>query len=184
MNRLQHYLSMIIFTASFALGVQIPNFVDQYGKRVDAHLIEASNMFAGYQALADVQQGGDVNALILKHETSDDLTFRAEAMLIRNLRSNIGQYRAEIIALNQSLWQGISHIVLNGSPSLRQETIENYSVNLPLNLDALTYGFVVAILLCVIWEFLLMILGVSFGIRGRRRRAHQQKSQAAQSYRR
>ena len=174
---------MIIFTAGFALGVQIPNFVDQYGKRVDAHLIEASNMFAGYQALADVQQGGDINALILKHESSDDLTFRAEALLIRDLRSNIRQYRAEIIALNQSLWQGVRHIALNGSPSLRQETIENYSVNLPLNLDALTYGFIVAILLCVIWEFLLIILGAIFGVTGRRRRSHQQKSRTAQSYR-
>ena len=183
MNRLQHYLSMIIFTAGFALGVQIPNFVDQYGKRVDAHLIEASNMFAGYQALADVRQGGDINALILKHESSDDLTFRAEALLIRDLRSNIRQYRAEIIALNRDLWKGISHIVLNGSPSLRQETIENYSVNLPLNFDALTYGFIIAILLCVIWEFLLMILGALFGIPRRRRRSHQQKSRAAQSYR-
>ena len=33
-------------------------------------------------------------------------------------------------------------------------------------------------------KFLLMILGTSFGIAGRRRRVHQQKLQAAQSYRR
>ena len=158
MNRVQHYISLVIFTAGFAFGVQIPNFIDQYSKRVDAHLIEATSLFSGYQALANDQQNGDINALILKHENSNDATFRAEAALIRGLQSNIVRYQEEGTALAAGIWPGLIHIALKGSAALRQETINSYSANLPLNFDAMTCGFIMAILFCILWELVLLAL--------------------------
>lgn len=158
MSRVQHYLSLVVFTAGFILGVQIPNFIDQYNKRVDAHLIEATNLFSGYQALANDQQGGDINALILKHETSSDATFRAEAALIRGLQSNIERYQEEAAALVSGIWPGLIHIALKGSAALRQETINSYSANLPLNLDAMTCGFILALTFSVLLELIILLL--------------------------
>ena len=162
MNRLQHYISLIIFTAGFAFGVQVPNFIDQYSKRVDAHLIEATSLFSGYQALANDQQNGDINALILKHETSSDATFRAEAALIRGLQTNIVRYQEEGAALIAGTWPGLIHIALKGSAALLQETINQDLAILPLNLDAMSYGFIIAILFSILWELVSLLLrGIS-----------------------
>jgi hypothetical protein len=153
MSRVQHYISLIVFTTGFVLGVQIPNFIDQYSKRVDAHLIKA---------LADDQLGGDINALILKHETTRDVTLRAEATLIRGLQSNIESYQEEAITWAKGIWPSLIHIALKGSAALRQETINQDLAILPLNLDAMSYGFIIAILFSILWELVSLLLrGIS-----------------------
>jgi hypothetical protein len=153
MSRVQHYISLIVFTTGFVLGVQIPNFIDQYSKPVDAHLIKA---------LADDQLGGDINSLILKHETTRDVTLRDEATLIRGLQSNIESYQEEAITLAKGIWSSLIHIALKGSAALRQETINQDLAILPLNLDAMSYGFIIAILFSILWELVSLLLrGIS-----------------------
>lgn len=41
---LRSYLRLVLFTAGLLIGVQIPGFISDYSKRVEAHLIEAQKM--------------------------------------------------------------------------------------------------------------------------------------------
>lgn len=36
------YLRLLLFTLGLLLGVQVPGFIDDYAKRVDAHRLEAA----------------------------------------------------------------------------------------------------------------------------------------------
>ena len=87
MRLLKDYTVRLVFAAGILFGVQIPNFIDQYTHKISAHQLEATKNFSGFQATADKFHGGDVNALIEKHETSADPVFRAEASPIMSVFS-------------------------------------------------------------------------------------------------
>ena len=79
-----HYIFLVVLCVSaFMFGVQIPNFVDQYEKRIDAHYIEVNENFKGFQEIADRFHNGNIESLIKKHEASNDLTFKAESEPLR-----------------------------------------------------------------------------------------------------
>jgi hypothetical protein len=43
------YLRLVLFTLGLLVGVQVPGFINDYAKRVEAHLIEAQTGLAGFQ---------------------------------------------------------------------------------------------------------------------------------------
>ena len=80
MGTLYRYFLIIAACGSLLLGIQIPNFVNQYEMRLDAHLSEVKNNLQGYQDIADRLYDGSITTLISKHEQSDDQTFKQEAV--------------------------------------------------------------------------------------------------------
>jgi len=168
MSKFQHYLSMVVFTLGFVLGIQVPNFIDQYVKRVDAHSQEASSHLKGYQAIADLNQNGDLKALIQKHAESSDPTFREETQVIENLLAKQQRYQAEKQAMSQGWLPRIRHIVFASDREILHQTYLQYSPGVPLNLEAVAAGFSVALLLCLCLELLIALLRLLVG--GRRRR--------------
>ncbi|MBW2674963.1 MAG: DUF2937 family protein, partial [Deltaproteobacteria bacterium] len=62
MRVLYRYFLILIACAALLFGIQIPNFVDQYEKRLDAHFIEVENNLRGYQEIADRYYDGSVAA--------------------------------------------------------------------------------------------------------------------------
>ena len=56
------YIGVIGF--GLLLGIQVPNFVDQYSRRIDAHYQEVSENISGFQSTADLLFSGDLEELI------------------------------------------------------------------------------------------------------------------------
>ncbi|MBD3649377.1 MAG: DUF2937 family protein, partial [Pseudomonadales bacterium] len=52
------YFSIILASLLLLTGLQVPSFVDQYEKRVDAHLLEVTENLRGFQEIADEYYGG------------------------------------------------------------------------------------------------------------------------------
>ena len=46
------YLRLVLFAAGLLIGVQVPGFISDYAKRVEAHLIEAQTGLSGFQGLS------------------------------------------------------------------------------------------------------------------------------------
>lgn len=44
------YLRLVLFAAGLLIGVQVPGFINDYAKRVEAHLIEAQTGLSGFRA--------------------------------------------------------------------------------------------------------------------------------------
>ena len=46
------YLRLVLFAVGLLVGVQVPGFISDYAKRVEAHLIEAQTGLRGFDATA------------------------------------------------------------------------------------------------------------------------------------
>jgi len=155
MSKIHHYLSMLIFTAAVMLGVQIPNFVDQYGKRVDAHAKEVNIGFAEYVKISKKYGSGSIEELIKKHENSSDLTFQAEAEPIRQSYDRKKRFDAELIALKGGFWSQAFHVLIRSDREILTDTWDHYSANVPLNSQAaicgLSFGLLASLILELFW---------------------------------
>jgi hypothetical protein len=164
MNTIYHYLLILVGCAAILFGIQVPNFVDQYEKRLDAHLSEVRNNLAGYQQIADKFFGGSMAALIAKHEQSVDETFRQEARPIRNIFERYQRFAKEKSSLATGLPGKIASIIAAGDQQLLDETLADYSFTIPLNESAIYSGFIVMVIVVFIIELLRIALLKIFGL--------------------
>ena len=151
---LYRYLLLILAGTALLLGIQIPNFVDQYQKRLDAHLVEVETNLRGFQQIADRFDKGSLDALIARHEASSDPAFRAEAVPLRDMVGRRAAFRAEALALQAPLPQQVMHLALRGNRPLIAETRAAYSFNIPLTRDAVLAGAVSALAVVLVLELL------------------------------
>ncbi len=172
MEILHRYLLIVLACMAMLAGIQIPNLVDQYQKRVDAHLREAILNFKPYQDLADKYFGGNLQQLIELHRKSQEKALQDEGDVIGNMikrKEHLEQLNADLQA---SLPVKIYHIILRGDRDLIQETLDQYTYAVPLNQDALVAGAVAAAILLAATELLLALAryvsgSLWFRLRGR-----------------
>jgi len=174
MGTFYRYFLTLIACAALLVGIQIPNFVDQYEKRLDAHLSEVKNNLQGYQDIADRLYGGSIATLIAKHRQSDDETFKQEAQPIANIFHRYEHFSRELAALATGLTGKIAYIATRGDGELIDETFRNYSFTIPLNAAAVSAGFTFMIIMVVIVELLRLLVARLFRP-GRRQPQHPER---------
>jgi hypothetical protein len=172
MRVLYRYFLILIACASILLGIQIPNFIDQYEKRLDAHYKEVENNLRGYQEVADRHYRGSVAELIKKHEQSEEKASRDEAGPIRNIYERYLRFKHEKRSLETSLAGKIAFIMAKGDRELINETYVNYSFTIPLNRSAVLAGAVSAAFVLVVVELLMMTFSWLFRSPRRRSAIH------------
>jgi hypothetical protein len=158
MGTFYRYTLILIACAALLVGIQIPNFVDQYQKRLDAHLSEVKNNLQGYQDIANRLYGGSLAALIAKHQQSTDPAFRQEAQPLANIVQRYDHFAKELTALATGLPGKIAHIVTQGDRELLDETYNNYSFAVPLNETAVTTGFIFMGVMVLVIESLRLLI--------------------------
>jgi len=169
MRILKEYTIRLVFTAGILLGVQIPNFIDQYTQKISAHQLEATQNFSGFQTTADKFHGGSVKALIERHETSSDPVFKAEAGPIKEIHSRILAFSSELKSLNTNLLGKIFHVAFKSDRSVIKETLSEYSATVPLNTDAIICGLGLGMVSALLGDLFFFVLKLVFGRRFRRR---------------
>jgi hypothetical protein len=168
MSFLYRYLLILLACAALLMGIQVPNFVDQFGKRLDAHLQEAQTNLKGYQEIADRETGGSMDQLIARHAASQDPVFSREAKPIQDLYQRYQRFSAEKAALATSLPGQVLYLARNPDQELLRETYDNYSFAVPLDSTAVAAGFAAAAVILLPVELLGLILAGLFGF-GRHR---------------
>jgi hypothetical protein len=159
---LYRYLMIVVACVSLLLGLQIPNFVDQYQKRVDAHLREVTVNLQPFQDIAAKYFGGDMNKLIALHRTSSEKAFQDEGAAIENMVARKLRFEADLAALNTSLPLKALHVLFQGDKEMLDEALAQYSYAVPLNQDALVFGACVAFAILLLVELLFALLRVTF----------------------
>lgn len=167
MSRLYHYFhhysSMILFVAAVMVGVQVPNFVDQYVKRVDAHFIEAKANFHVYKGVANRLHDGSIEELADRYRASSDPSVQAGAEAIEQSLARVHALDDERMALQGNLWQQLIAMAKTRNWRLLKDTYRSYSAGVPLNLEAGICGLLAGVLACVFFELVLSFLGMGFG---------------------
>lgn len=152
------YILIAVACASLLLGIQIPNFINQYEQRLDAHFMEVKNNLRGYQEIADRNFGGSMEALIGKHEQSPDTVFEQEAEPIRNIYRRYLRFLDEKSHLKTSFPGKALFVLVRGDRELFKETRANYSFSVPFNRPAVLTGSLCAAVALFLVELLRLAL--------------------------
>ena len=154
---LYRYLMILVACIALLLGLQIPNFVDQYEKRVDAHLREVTVNLQPFQEIANKYFGGDLNKLIALHHNSGEKPFQEEGAAIEKMVQRKLRFEADLAALQTSLPLKAWHVLIHGDREMIDEALGQYSYNVPLNQDALIFGAGAALVILLLVESLLAL---------------------------
>ena len=167
---LKTYSRLFIFAGGLLLGIQVPNFVDQYERRIDAHYLEVSANISGFQSTADLLFSGDMQALIAYYEASNDLVFESDAQSIRSIVDRFIRISAEREAMSGSAIAAAMHVILSADDEFVDETFDQYGYTVPLNMLAVEWGLASALLLTIAIDLGLFGCVKCAGLFGRKKR--------------
>lgn len=167
MSVIYRYLMIIVACASLLIGLQVPSFVDQYEKRVDAHLREVIVNLQPFVDIATKYFDGDMEKLLALHRNSEALPFKEEGKAIEQMLQRKTHFEAELTALRTDLPQRALHVLLHSDQQLREEALTQYSYTVPLNVAALSFGAAAALAVLLVVELLMALLraAIAFLIR-------------------
>ena len=141
------YLRLVLFAAGLLIGVQVPGFINDYAKRVEAHLIEAQNGLRGFQGTAEQFFKGDLQALVAHYRASDDPVFRSDADSLSTLLNRQIALDKQFQAMQGPWYIRFLQVVLAADPDIRKETWNGYSYQILLTPEAMGWGLGGAMLL-------------------------------------
>ncbi|MDH4656456.1 DUF2937 family protein [Pseudomonas sp. JS3066] len=169
---LRSYLRLVLFTLGLLIGVQVPGFIDDYAKRVDAHRLEAEQGLKGFRETAQRFFQGDLNVLVEHYRASTDEVMRSDADSVAHLVARNDLMQREWQALQGPWYQRAWHVLATANPELRQETLAVYSYQLLLKPEAIAWGLSSGVLLAWVVESILLLIGAAAGV-GRNRKVQQ-----------
>ncbi|QYY83440.1 DUF2937 family protein [Pseudomonas germanica] len=141
------YVRLVLFAAGLLIGVQVPGFINDYAKRVEAHLIEAQTGLRGFQGTAEQFFKGDMQALVAHYRASEDPVFRSDADSLSTLLSRQIALDKQFQAMQGPWYIRFLQVVLASDPDIRKETWNGYSYQILLTPEAMIWGMSGALLL-------------------------------------
>lgn len=159
---LTSYLRIILLITGVLAGIQLPGFVDQYGKSLQAHLIESERSLNEFRDEAERFFDGSIEELIAHYQASDDKVFQEggqsiSAIYQRNQRLNQA-YRDfsknALSAYQQAFFTPVSDI--------QREVRASFSYTVKLNPGAILFGLVSGLLLAIFGEIIVRLLAKPF----------------------
>ncbi|BCE02965.1 DUF2937 family protein [Marinicellulosiphila megalodicopiae] len=154
MAKINHYLTMVLFTVMFLIGLQIPSVIDQYTKRVDAQLIEATSLLKQYQIIANKYHNGDMQDLIELHKQSQNPSFKDEATVIQTLVDRYSYLKKHKVLLDKNIFSAGFVLIFQADTDIYNRTIDQYTMSVQFTLVALAFGAIFAVICCALYEFI------------------------------
>ena len=152
------YLRLVLFAAGLLIGVQVPGFINDYAKRVEAHLIEAQTGLRGFQGTAEQFFKGDLQALVAHYRASDAPVFRSDADSLSTLLNRQIALDKQFQAMQGPWYIRFLQVVLAADPDIRKETWNGYSYQILLTPEAMIWGMSGALLLSFGIECLIRLI--------------------------
>ena len=113
MKKILDYLKLSVFVLGVLVGIQIPGFIDQYGKNLDARVSESGNSVSEFQDDADNYFGGDINRLIEYYSNNVDPVIISGGESIEAIFSR-GQLLINAQQqFNQSVYGSYAHVFIS-----------------------------------------------------------------------
>lgn len=158
MNTVMSYLRLILFFGGVLVGIQVPTFVDQYGKGLASHYAESERSLDAFRDEAVRHFDGDMDRLIGHYRRSGDQVFEEggdsiEVIYRRNrlLADQLADFRANPLrAYSQAFFTPV--------PDVQAEVRNDFSYAIRLDPGAIAFGMVSGFVLSVVGELLLRLL--------------------------
>lgn len=158
------YLRLALFALGLLVGVQVPGFIDDYSKRVEAHRIEAELGLKGFRETAKRFFNGDLVALVGHYQASTDPVMRSDAKSLGTLVERSAFLERESQTMQGPWYAQVWHLAIAADPALMDETFAAYRYQVLLAPHAIAWGIACALLLAWLLESLLILGGMLIGV--------------------
>jgi hypothetical protein len=164
------YLRLVLFAIGLLVGVQVPGFMADYAKRVDAHRIESRESLDGFQKTATRYFGGDLDALVVHYRENPDPVIRNDADSVEVLVRRSRMLDAEWEVMQGPWYRRAWHILTRADRDMLDETYTAYSYQILLTPNAILWAVGCGFVFAFVIEGLIRALASLFAM-GRRRPA-------------
>lgn len=165
MMKLHAYARLILFVGGVLFGIQIPGFLDAYGKSLESHFRESVRSLAVFQQDADRYFEGDLGRLIGHYGKAGDPVFRDGGRNIAAIRERKMLLEKALADFRKSRFSAVFHVLLRPVQDVRREVAETYTHIIRLDMGAISVGLfsgVVAALLPEILVYAVRTLWIFF----------------------
>ena len=158
MSKIFDYLKIVVLLIGVLVGIQVPGFVDQYGKNLASRVSESDNSISRFQNDADKYFSGDIDKLIQHYRTTSDPVIASggesiESLFVRN-RSLLNAYEE----FTKSTYSSYYHVTTNPVQEIMSDTWQRYTHSVVLNSQAIIAGIICAVTILVLFELLIFLL--------------------------
>lgn len=149
----------ILFTVSFILGVQAPEFMQQYIQRLSGHLDEAKFQLQQFQAIADLQFNGDLTVMLERYQMNTDTAIVQTGNVIGAMVERVSNFEFQLNQLQtpdytNQLFNFISQIDI----PMATATLTDFQLAVPLNIGAVSTGIIFAFIILIVQRILMTTL--------------------------
>ncbi|WP_286232548.1 DUF2937 family protein [Thalassotalea sediminis] len=143
----QHIVDRGLFTFFFILGIQCPAFLYQYTQQLTGHFNEAKLQLSQYQTLADLHFQGSLLQLTNHYLKNSDVVINETGKIIASLISRNEYLQFQLSGMtNASYTEQLVFFFRHVDIEIAKQTLNIFSLTVPLTLEALTTGLCIAIL--------------------------------------
>jgi len=152
-----------LFTILFILGVQFPEFIQQYSQRLSGHLNEALSQLSEHQLVADRHFDGSLKSMVEKYLTNSEPSIKETAVIINNISHRVTDLKSQLFNIQETEYiERLYYFITQFDSSMAEATLKQYQLAIPLNLPALLTGIILALSIILIIYILLSLIKIVF----------------------
>lgn len=153
---LTNLIDRCLFTCVFILGVQLPEFIQQYSQRLSGHLNEALMQLNEFQLIANRHFEGNLSNMIDKYLINSEPSIKETANIIVNTSNRVSDLQTHLFNLEEAEYiKRLYYFINDYNASMAQATFQQFQLAIPLNLSALLTGAIFALFVVIISHMLL-----------------------------
>ena len=163
MRILTGFIDRLVFAAGVIVFLQLPHFIDQYTQRVGGFYDAERAHLEKYQAIADQNFGGSLDALIEEFKTSSNNAVRQTGEQVATTRETMARLRSGLDRLESSdLLQKITYLATHLDYELAKSTLRVFQPGAPFSLGAFVSGVIGGMLFSLLFHVALRLFAYIF----------------------
>ena len=164
MTKILEYLKLVVFVTGVLVGIQVPGFIDQYGKNLSARVAESNQSLSQFQDDADKYFAGDLDKLIDYYSQKSDPVIVSGGESIESILSRNRYLTQALDAFNQSPAAAYIHVFMSPVIEIRQAVWENFSYGVMLDGTAIGVGILAGLIALIGLDLMLNLLRILAGL--------------------
>ncbi len=149
------YIRVFVFLGCTMVGVQVPMFVEQYGKSLESHLAESRNALKEFQDDADKYFDGSIEKLIAHYKKDEDQIFKTGGCSIQSIYDRNVLLSKKSSEFRSGSWAAYTQALFTPVRDVKKDVWKNYSYAVLLSPESIAFGLVTGLISTIAIELFL-----------------------------
>lgn len=143
---INNVIDRCFFTVMFILGVQLPEFMQQYQQRLGGHLSEARSQLSQFETIAQQHFNGSLTTMISRYKDNSEASIVSTGELIERLTMRVDYLASHLAQIKQTdYFNSAAQFLWHLDKQIALATAKHFSMAIPLTLNAIATGATLAI---------------------------------------